>query len=97
MKRHEFVLVLAGVSENTVDLAYAVNEATGGDIEFNLRDGVAFIEFQRKAVSLHDAITSAIAEVENAPECLRVVRVESESANVIAKINAELLGTAGAR
>ncbi len=37
-----------------------------------------------------------IAQVEGAAECLRVVRVESESANVIAKINAELLGAASA-
>jgi uncharacterized protein YdhG (YjbR/CyaY superfamily) len=96
MKKHEFVLVLSGISEITPELADAVYSATGGDIEFNMRDGVPFIEFQRKAASLHEAITAAIAQVENAADSLRVVRVESESANVIAKINAELLGAASA-
>src|SRR5947209_14513718 len=96
MMKHEFVLVLAGISEITPELADSVYEATGGDIEFNMRDGVPFVEFQRKAASLRDAITSAIGEVEKAAGHLRVVRVESESANVIAKINAELLGAASA-
>src|SRR5437660_1959416 len=96
MKKYEFALVHSGISEITPELPDAVYGATGGDIEFNMRDGVPFIEFQRKAASLHQAITSAIAEVENATGHLRVVRVESESANVIAKINAELLGAASA-
>jgi hypothetical protein len=66
-------------------------EATHGDIEFNLRDGVAYLEFERKAASLKAAVTAAIREVEGADVGVRVVRVESEVANVIAKINADLL------
>ncbi len=96
MREYEFVLVISGISEITPELADAVYSATGGDIEFNMRDGVPFIEFQRKAPSLQAAITSAIAQVEGSATALRVVRVESESANVIAKINAELLGAASA-
>jgi len=85
-------MILAGVSEITPELADALYEATGGDIELNMRDGVAFLEFHRTATSLHDAITSAIGEVEGAGVGVRVVRVESDAANTVAKINADLLG-----
>jgi hypothetical protein len=94
MSAHQFTLILAGVSEITPGLADALYEATGGDIEFNMRDGVAFLEFDRAASSLHEAVTSAIAQVEGAGVGVRVVRVESEDANTIAKINADLLGVA---
>ncbi len=92
MKTHTFTLVLSGVAEITPELADALYEATQGDIELNMRDGVAFVEFERKAATLREAITSSIREVEQAAAGVRVVRVESEAANVIAKINADLLG-----
>lgn len=96
MKSHTFTLILSGVAEITSELADALYEATQGDIEFNMRDGVAFLEFERTAPSLREAITSAIREVEEADVGVRVVRVESETANVIAKINADLLGMTSA-
>src|SRR5687767_4366013 len=95
MRRHKFTLILAGVSEITPGLADALYEATNGDIEFEMRDGVALLEFDRAARSLRGAITSAIQEVEGAG--VRVIRVESDVANTIAKINAELLGTPSGR
>jgi hypothetical protein len=94
MRVHRFTLILSGVAELTPELADALYEATGGDIECNMRNGVAFLEFTRQARTLRDAITSAIREVEGAGAGVRVVRVESEAANTIAKINAELLGVA---
>src|SRR5262245_43136041 len=90
MKTYSFTLVLSGVAEITPGLADALYEATRGDIELNLRDGVAFVEFERAAATLREAITTAIREVEDAGVGARVVRVESEAANVIAKINADL-------
>jgi hypothetical protein len=95
MKKHKFTLVLAGVSDLTPELANALYEATKGDIELNVRNGVAYLEFDRAATTLRDAITSAIQDVEGADVGVRVVRVESEVANTIAKINADLLGTPG--
>ena len=94
MKPHTFTLILSGVAELTPELADALYAATQGDIELNLRDGIAFVEFERAAATLREAITTAIREVEQATVGVRVVRVESDSANVIAKINAELLGVA---
>jgi hypothetical protein len=92
MKTHTFTLILSGIATLTPELADALYAATQGDIELNLRDGVAFVDFQRKAKTLREAITSAIREVDQAVAGVRVVRVESEAANVIAKINADLLG-----
>jgi hypothetical protein len=85
-------LILAGVSELTPELADALYEATKGDIECNMQNGIAYLEFERTAATLREAITSAIADVENANVGARVVRVESDVANTIAQINASLLG-----
>ena len=92
MPTHEFTLVLSGVADLTPELADALYQATNGDIELNIRNGVAFLEVTRAARTLRAAITSAIREVEGAGVGVRVVRVESEAANTIAKINADLLG-----
>ena len=88
----QFTLVLSGVAEITPEMADALFQATRGDIEFNMRDGVAFLEFDRAATSLRDAVISAITQVEGAGVGVGVVRVESEDANSIAKINADLIG-----
>ena len=92
MTRHQFALFLSGVWEITPELSDALYEATGGDIELNMRDGVPYLEFDRTASSVRAAVSSAIEQVERAGVGVRVVRVESEAANVIAKINADLLG-----
>ncbi|HUY33131.1 MAG TPA: hypothetical protein VMV69_10145 [Pirellulales bacterium] len=93
MKKHQFTLVLAGISELTSDLADALYTATQGDIELNMRDRVAYLEFERSSPTLQRAITSAIKDVENAKVGVKVIRVETDAANTIAKINAELLGS----
>src|SRR4051812_7506230 len=91
MSAYQFRLIVSGVAEITSEIADALYGATGGDIEFNMCNGVAYVEFDRTANTLHDAVSSAIAQVENAGVGVRVVRVDSEAANTIAKINAELL------
>ena len=97
MKTHSFTLILAGVANITPKLADALYEATHGDIELNMLDGVAFLEFERKAPTLREAITTAVRDVESTDIwrcvlCARGIRIEA--ANVIAKINADLLGVA---
>ncbi len=92
MNTYQFTLFLSGVAEVTPESADALSAATGGDIEFNMRNDVACIEFDRAADTLQDAVNSAIAQVEGAGVGVRVVRVESDAANTIAKINADLLG-----
>lgn len=63
MKTYTFTLILSGVAELTTELADALYAATQGDIELNMRDGVAFVEFERTATTLRKAITTAIREV----------------------------------
>ena len=92
MKKHAFTLVLSGVSELTPEIANALYDAAGGDLELSMREGVVLVEVVRSAVSLREAITSLIQAIEASGTGLRVVRVESDDANTIAKINAELLG-----
>jgi hypothetical protein len=87
-----FRLVLAGVHEITPELSDVLYEATGGDIEFNMRDGVAWLEFERVGNSLRETIIEAIEQVEQSTAGVRVVRVESDEANTITKINADLFG-----
>jgi hypothetical protein len=97
MSTFQFTLILSGVEEITSSLADALYAATGGDIELNMRNNVAFVEFDRQAKTFQEAITSAIRQVEGAEVGVRVVRVESDVANTIATINADLLrvGSAG--
>jgi hypothetical protein len=92
MNTYQFTLILSGIAEITPELADCIYEATGGDIELNMRDDVAYIEFDREAATLQDAIRSAIEQVEGAGVHARVVRVESETVNTIARINADLQG-----
>jgi|SRR3954449_13273306 hypothetical protein len=92
MNTYQFTLILSGVADVTPELADALYTATGGDIEFNMRNDVAYVEFDRAAATLHDAVSSAIVQVESAGVGARVVRVDSDVANTIAKINADLLG-----
>jgi hypothetical protein len=55
MKTCAFTLILSGVAEITPDLADALYAATLGDVELNLRHGVAFLEFDRKASTPREA------------------------------------------
>jgi hypothetical protein len=92
-KHYQFTLILAGVSDISPKLANDLFEATNGDIEFGMSEGIAYLDFDREAHTLREAITSAIADVETSQTGVRVVRVESDTANTIAKINAALLGS----
>jgi hypothetical protein len=66
MKTDAFNLVLAGVSEITPELADALFDAVDGEIEFEVRNGVATLAVQRRPKSLRDAILATIREVEAA-------------------------------
>jgi hypothetical protein len=94
MPKFSFSLVLSGVPNLTPRLANALFEATDGDIELNMRDGVAFAEFERNAPTLQQAIATAIQEIQSSKADVGVLRVETEAANVVARINADLIGIA---
>jgi len=79
MENYQFTLILSGVAEITSVLADALYAVTKGDVELNLCNNVALLEFDRKAASLQDAVNSAITQVESAGVGVRVVRVERQT------------------
>lgn len=83
-----FTLVLTGIRELNASVEDALYEAGCDDALLGTRNGVAFLDFDREAESLVDAIHSAIRDVERAGLGARVVRVEPDdlvSASEIAR------------
>ena len=90
--KHEFTLILSGIRELTPTVNDSLYQAGFDDSLVGMVDGVPYIDVNhRESESLEVTIREAIRDVENAG--FRVVRVESDSANVITRINAELLVT----
>ena len=89
-KPFQFTLILTGVSDLTPEVTDALYEAGFDDALIGMAAGVPYIDINhRRAESLEKAVRQAIRDVEKAG--LRVVRVESDAANVITRINADLL------
>lgn len=90
--KHEFTLILSGISELTPEVTDSLYEAGFDDALVGMLDGVPYIDINhRESDLLEETIRQAIRDVEKAG--YRVVRVESDTANAITRINAELLVT----
>ncbi len=90
--KHEFTLILSGISELTSEVTDALYDAGFDDALVGMANGVPYIDVNhRESDSLEDTIRQAIRDVEKAG--YRVVHVESDTANAITRINAELLVT----
>jgi hypothetical protein len=74
---HSFTLILSGDGELTEDLQDAFSGAGCDDALLGSRGGVLYLDFDREAASLDEAVLSAIADAERAGTGRRVVRVES--------------------
>lgn len=61
---YQFTLVLKDVDENTVGLEDTLFEAGCDDALINYRDGTVYIDFDREAESLKEAVMSAIKNIE---------------------------------
>lgn len=83
---YEFTLILTAPEESEDDVEALYSQFNDGTIITSNR--VTRIEFDREAESLRVAILSAIADVERAG--FHVARVESELAETINTINADL-------
>jgi hypothetical protein len=77
-KTHSFTLILSGAKKPTSRIENALFEAHCDDALLGCRNGILFLEFDRQANSLHDAVLSAIAAVEAAGVGLRVERVDPD-------------------
>lgn len=91
LKEYRYYCVISGVAELTPELSHTIFEAVDAEIELNLRGGICYLECIRHASSLREALTSTIHELERSVTGLRVVRVETDDSNVIARINSDLL------
>ena len=81
MKTYEFDVVLRAVSEATDEHADALFEAGCDDSTLASRDGQTWVHFEREAVSLEEAIRSAVTQVLSAG--LAASRVELDVAAAI--------------
>ncbi len=64
-KLYEFTLVLKGVEELSEDLENNLFESGCDDAILYFRDRIAYLNFHREAISLEEAIFTAIREVES--------------------------------
>ncbi len=73
---NNFVLVLSGISEPDSRLEDGLYEAGCDDTTLAFRHGIPYLEFDREAESLAEAVRSAVQDAERADPRLKVVRVE---------------------
>ncbi len=75
-RAYNFALVLSGISEPESQIEDALYEAGCDDAILSFRSGIAYLEFDREAQGLKEAIVSAVRDLERANGNLKVVRVE---------------------
>ena len=68
-----FTLIVDGLDLQRQSVVDSLFDAGCGDALVGSTDGVQFIDFDREAASLDDAVLSAVADVEQVPG-VRVVR-----------------------
>lgn len=78
-KIYEFILVLRNVDEDTPDLEDSLYEAGCDDALINFRNGAVYLDFDREAASLEDAVISAIKDIESASVDIDVISVAPEN------------------
>ena len=78
MSIHTFTLVLSAENTDQASLEDLVFEAGCDDALLLHRDGIPFLNFDREAEGLMDAILVAIAEVHRAGPGIEVLRVEPD-------------------
>jgi hypothetical protein len=87
---YSFSLVLSGFGEITDEIANAIYGAGCDDALLGVQEGAAFLDFDREAGSLEEAIFSAIRDVKNCGLDVEVVRVDLPGLATTNSINALL-------
>jgi hypothetical protein len=73
---HDFALILSGISEPDENFANALFEAGCDDCTISVRGGRVSLSFARSAVSMKDAIRTAIRDVRKANVGAVILRVD---------------------
>lgn len=76
---YQFTLVLKNIDEKTSDLEDSLYEAGCDDALINYRNGAVYLEFDREADSLENAVISAIKNVKSATIDADVASVAPEN------------------
>lgn len=79
LKIYQFTLSLKNVNEQTEHLEDSLYEAGCDDALINYRDGAVYLEFDREASSLEEAVISAIMNVKSAAIDIDVSNVAPEN------------------
>jgi hypothetical protein len=72
----EFTLILSGVNAITAEVEDAVYQAGCDDALLGKRNGAVYLDFNRSGESFHDAMVSAIRQVESCGLNIRVIGIE---------------------
>lgn len=88
---HSFTLILSGAEDLTDKLEKAIYGGGCGDALLGMTEGQIFLDFDREAKSLGEAIVSAIRQVESLSLGLRVTQVVPPGDKIIAFFNAMLM------
>ncbi|MCC6230528.1 MAG: hypothetical protein IT432_15045 [Phycisphaerales bacterium] len=75
-REFDFALIVGGVSELTPALMDAMYAAGCDDATLSIQYGLLYMEFSRSAMSLKDAILSAIRDVQKSGTSAKVLRVD---------------------
>lgn len=78
-KLYQFTLVLKNVNDKTPNLEDSLYDAGCDDALINYRSGAVYLEFDREAASLEDAVVSAIKNVQSATIDAEVASVSPEN------------------
>ncbi len=77
--RCDFTVILVPETDLSEDLAEALFEAGCDDCTPVVSNGVPLIHFHREAANMHEAIRSAVADVQRAGCKVAAVRIEAEA------------------
>jgi hypothetical protein len=87
---YSFTLIPSGIDNVTAEIENRLYDAGCGDATLGIREGTAYLAFDRGADSLADAILSAIADVNKSGIGTGVERAELTGEETISVINAYL-------
>lgn len=76
MINYNFILVLSGITEPTEKLEDALFEAGCDDATLAFCNQLAYLEFDREALSFTEAVISAIKQVKSIERGINIERVE---------------------
>lgn len=90
IRTHNFTLILSGVEEPTEIIENALFESNCDDALLYFRDRIGYLEFDREAANLEDAILSAISDVLQSGIKSKPIRVEPSDMVTSAEISRRL-------